>query len=278
MLSKITLSMGCLLFPVAALADTFDIINSNNQFGIQAISTYVDYTETGNGIFGTQTGTLDTETGAVPGFALSSSSMDDLWLGNDYFAAEYDHSRGNTDYTGALCNPTCGAYGSYVGTSSAVLANFSFRYGSGVSIRDKFMLTPYAELGHHKWDRGVNYGETYTHNWFGLGALGQYSPVRKLVISANAMIGQTFGSYITVNSGPGLTGFSGSLGNSVTYRIGIAADYAFMPHFHGNIGVDYSSFSYGMSGIYPIGGGFVAWEPDSKTYYTTVKAGLGYAF
>lgn len=268
-----------------AFAGTPDIKASNNQVGIRIISTNVDYTETGNGIFGTPTGTLDTETGGVPGHALYISTMKDLWLGNDYIEAEYDNSSGNTNYVGGFIGPPATPYGSAVGTSSATLINYSARYGKGFikgfiidNANDEFMLTPYAELGHHEWDRGANYGETYTHNYLGFGALGQYSPVSKLVLSANAMVGETFGSYITVNSGPGLNGFSGSLGNSILYKVGVAADYAFMKHFHGNVGVDYMSFNYGISAAYPVGGGFVAWEPDSKTNYTTVKIGLGYAF
>jgi hypothetical protein len=268
-------SLACLTLSAAAFAGTSDIKASNNQIGIQVISTNVDYTETGNGIFGA-TGTLDTETGGVPGDALFISSMKNLWLGNDYFEAEYDHSSGNTNYVGGYIGPPATPYGSVVGTSSAELTNFSFRFGNGFGFRDKFMLTPYLEFGHHEWDRGVNYGEIYTHNYVGFGALGQYSPVGKLVLSANAMLGETFGSYITVNSGAGLNGFSGELGNSNLYKIGIAADYAFVQNLHGNIGVDYMSFNYGISAVYPVNGGSL--EPDSKTNYTTVKIGLGYAF
>ena len=58
-----------------ALADTSDIKASNNQVGIRTISTNVDYTETGNGQFGSPTGTLDTEAGRVPGYALSISTI-----------------------------------------------------------------------------------------------------------------------------------------------------------------------------------------------------------
>ena len=137
------------------------------------------------------------------------------------------------------------------------------------------MLTPYLELGSHQWDRGVNSGETYTHNYYGIGALGQYSPVSKLVLSANVLYGTTYGSYIKVN---GPFGFSGGLGDSTLNKFGVAADYAFTKNFHGNVGVDYMSFKYGMSSVYPVGGGFVAWEPASKTTYTMVKVGLGYAF
>lgn len=251
-----------------ALADTSDIKASNNQVGIRTISTNVDYTETGNGQFGSPTGTLDTEAGRVPGYALSISTMQNLWLGNDYIEAGYDYSSGITNYVGGSMSLPLMPYGSVVGTSGATLINYSVRYGTGFIVNDEFMLTPYAELGHHEWDRGVNWGELYTHNYYGIGALGQYSPVSRLVLSANAMTGSTFGSNIAINGF-----FSGALGNSSLYRVGAGADYAFAQNLHGNVGVDYTSFSYGISAVY---GGY--FEPDSKTNYTTVRIGLGYAF
>lgn len=260
-------ALACLTFSTA-FAGMSDIKASNNQIGIQTISTNVNYMETDN-----STGTLDTETGGVPGYALSISMMKDLWRKNDYIKAEYDHSSGNTNYVGGLIGPPATPYGSYVATSGAVLTNFSFRSGNGFGFRDEFMVTPYLEFGYHEWDRGVNYSEIYTHNYLGFGALGQYSPVSKLVLSANAMLGETFGSYIIVNSGPGLNGFSGALGNSILYKFGVAADYAFIKRLHGTVDIDYLSFNYGMSAVY---GGYL--EPDSKTSYTTVRIGLGYAF
>ncbi len=281
MLLKIVLSTSCVLFSASAFADISAVRASNNQISIQTISTKVDYTETGNGTLGTATGTLDTETGDVPGSAIFLSTMTS---NNEYFHVGYDHSSGHTMYTGMPI--TGGVFGSIVGVSSAVLGNFNARFGEGFEIHSvgrqpvvPFMLTPYVEIGRHKWDRGVNYGETYTHNYVTVGALWQFSPINsKLVLSADAMLGTTFRSYIVVNSGPGLTGFSGALGNSTIYKVGLSADYAFLNHFHGNVGVDYMSFGYGMSAVYPVGGGFVAWEPDSKTNYTIIKFGVGYSF
>lgn len=263
----------------AAFAGTSDIKVSNNQLGFQLISTNVDYTETGNGILGSRTGILDTERGPVPGSAVSISAMKDWWLGNDYIEAEYDQASGYTEYVGGYLSPPT-PYGSVVGTSGATLTNYSARYGTGYKIRNSFMLTPYAEFGHHEWNRGVNTGELYTHNYYGIGALGQYSPVGGLVLSANVMLGKTYASYITVNptSGAGGGGFSGALGNSALYRIGAGADYLFAQNLHGTIGVDYTGFSYGISNVYSVGSGYVAWEPDSKTNYTTVRIGLGYGF
>ena len=262
-------ALVCLALSATAYADTSDIKTSNNQLGFQFISTNVDYTETYNGI------TLDTETGGVPGNAISISLMKDLWFGNDYIEAEYDYSSGNTKYVGGYIGPPATPYGSVTGTSGATLTDYSARYGIGQIINytddesaDDLMLTYFAELGHHEWDRGVNLGETYTHNHFGIGVLCQYSPASRLVLSANAMIGITFGSNIDV-----VGFFSGALGNSTLYRAGVSADYAFVQNLHGNVGVEYTSFDYGISAVY---GGYL--EPDSTTNYTTVRVGLGYAF
>ena len=253
-----------------AFAGISQIRESNNQFGFQLVSTNVDYTETGDGILA-PSGTLDTEKGPVPGYALSISTMQDLWLGNDYLEAEYDHASGNTDYVGGLLGPPPTPYGSIVATSGATLTNFSARYGAGLMVNDQAMLTPYLELGHHEWDREVNLGELYTHNYYGIGVLGQYTPADRLVLSARAMFGHTFGSNIAINGA-----FSGALGNSSLFKAGAAADYVLVQNLHGSIGVDYTSFNYGISGVYPVGVGYVAWEPDSKTNYTTVRIGLGY--
>ena len=51
-------SASCL----SALAQIQEIKSSNNQIGIQGISSYVDYTETNDGRFGTTVGKLNTET------------------------------------------------------------------------------------------------------------------------------------------------------------------------------------------------------------------------
>jgi len=273
-MKKIALSMCCLMFSAAVFAEKSDIVASNNQFGVHFLSTNVDYTETGNGIFGTRTGVIDTETGPVPGFGVSVSAM--RGPGNDYFHVEAALANGHTAYTGALI--AGGAYGSVVGTSSATLTDLSGRFGKGYARGFQSMLTPFFEFGRHQWDRGVNYGETYTHYYYGIGVLGQYAPASRVVLSASALLGRTTGSYITVNSGPGLNGFAGALGDSMLSRVGVAADYAFAPQVHGTVALDYTSFKYGMSAVYSVGGGFVSWEPDSQTHYTTFRVGLGVGF
>lgn len=274
-MDRIALSVCCLILPATAAAGTSEILASNNQASLQFVSTYVNYTETGNGIFGTHTGVLDTETGSVPGAALSVSFM--VRPEHLYFRAGYDYSSLYTNYTGSLQG---GSFGSVMSRSSAILVNYGARLGKGITLRDSFMLTPYFEFGRHEWNRGVNYGEIYTHDYLGLGILGQYSPAAAsaFVFSLNAMLGETRESYIVVKPGSRAYGFEGGLGDSPLMRFGLAADYAITKRLHGNLAADYESFRYGMSAVYPVGAGFVAWEPDSRTYYTTLRLGLGLAF
>ncbi len=289
------LQIICILYSAAAFADptenngstrrrvstsdtsSSDIKASNNQVGFQSISTNVNYTETGNGRLGSATGTLDTEIGPVSGRSYYFSEMKDVLFGNDYFKVVYDQSGGYTNYVGGTLNPPS-PYGSIVSTSSATLLNYSFRYGKGFSRQSSTMFTPYVEIGSHKWERGVNFGETYSNSFYGYGLLSQFSFSNKIVLSVDAMSGHTTQSNITVTSGPGVDGFSGELGNSDLYKIGVSLDWALVQRLHVTAGADYTAFNYGISAIFPSSGNNVAWEPDSKTNYTTVRLGLGWGF
>ena len=138
------------------------------------------------------------------------------------------------------------------------------------------MAIPYLEIGSHEWDRGVNDGETYKHSYYGVGAMIQFSPVDKLVMTLDGMIGRTHSASIDVSSAPNFAGlpiYEGSLGNFQLSRFGATADYAFTKHIHGMIGADYTSYKYGMSPPH-----YGIWEPDSKTEMTMYRVGIGYVF
>jgi len=250
------------------------IIDSNNQFSAKFVLKKLSYAENGNGILGSPVGLLDTEKGYVPGWGLGLTFMGNVLLDKDYVDLEFSNSTGHTDYVGALIGG--GGFGSVTGTSSARLLDLSARIGEGFSVGQNFMLTPFLELGHHKWYRGINAGETYNHSYWGGGLLAQTSIINKFVLSVNGMIGRTFSSTIDVTPiGP--FGFSGDLGNSITYRFGASVDYAITKNVHINFGVDHTRFKYGMSNLFPVPGGLI-WEPDSKSRYTVFNAGVGLAF
>lgn len=272
MLRNFAVSILCTMFPVIAAAS--GIVAANNQIAIQSISTNVDYAETGNGRLGTATGTLNTETGPVSGFGAYLSAMRDVLFGNDYFKVAYDYSSGRTDYVGSFQG---GKFGSVVSTSGAIFTNYGIRYGRGFATGSASMLTPYIEYAFHQWERGINYGETYTHERSGLGLLGQYALGDRWVLAADVMYGRTTASNIVVSSGATLVGFSGGLGDSDLYRGGVSVDFAWGPKIHATLGVDYTAFAYGISAVYP-SGKTVIWEPDSRTNFTTVRFSLGQEF
>jgi hypothetical protein len=288
-----------LIFTTTAFAGMDAIKASNNQIGVQFVSTNIDYIESYPD--GT---TANTEKGGIQGFGLSLTVMKDLLLGNDYLKASFNHSKGDVDYLGSLgggCYAVCIAYegyspiyGSYGQKNHAKVMDFTLRYGKGLELNNSLMLTPYAELGHHEWKRDLGdtcvvgitpdcaSSEKYKHYYSGLGALIQQSPNQNLVLTLDGFIGHTFSSKISgsgttyLNTIPGVfTSFSPQdLGDKAMYRLGVSADYAFTTQIHANIGVDYLAFKYGRSAIF----NEYSYEPDSKTNYTNVKVGVGYAF
>lgn len=253
-----------------AFANINDIMQANNQVLVQSIITNVDYTETGDGTLGTSTGILDTENGNVGGYSIGMSAMKSLVFSNDFVKINYSHNKGHTKYIGQL--QSGGGYGSVVGTSAATMDDFVFNYGLSYDMNKNVLLTPYVEYATHNWDRGVNYGETYSHQSYGVGVLAQYSPNKEWIFSANALVGHTFDSNINV-----VNYFNGKLGNSSLYKYGFSVDYAFSDKWHGNVGVDYTEFKYGKSALYPIGSS-VYWEPTSKTQNVSYKIGVSYLF
>ena len=294
-LSLLVLLLG---MSFGASADTDAIRAANNQAGLQYVNSNVNYTETFPG--GAK---ADTERGHVPGFGVSASVMKDIFLGNDYVEAQFSRLNGNTHYVGSSQTPTVlsptgiGTYGSLTQSDGAQITDFSVRYGKAFEVQGRYLVTPFAEAGYHEWKRILRAScgagvvascgstEDYTNGYLGLGVMGQVSPAEHWVLTANALIGMTISSNISVKGGPillaavGTAEGSAGLGNSPIYRLGLGADYAFTKQFHANVGVDYVDFEYGKSGNFALGSpGPTVYEPDSTSKYTTINVGLGYAF
>lgn len=269
------LLLTCLVFSAPAFAAIKDIEAANNQFSAQFHSRDMDHTETANGTV------LDTEDARLPGYGFAASIMRDLWLGRDFLEAEYSSFHGESNYIGStIGNP---AYGSLTGKSGARIEDASLRYGNGYVIDSETMVTPYGELGYHKYRRTIGNGtpaaylETYTHYYYGIGVMGQVTPGDGVVLSANVLIGRTVAPGITVGL-PAPFGFSAGLGSSTLYRVGAAVDYALAPRLHASLGVDYMSWKYGASASHAAGFGIPLYEPDSRTNNATIKTGIGYSF
>lgn len=274
-----------LLFPfsTSAFAGLAEIVDANNQIKISRSNLYMDYAETAGAIdvrlnTGKTPGTLlDTEDGPVSGFSWSISAMRDLFVENDYLNIEYSYHAGSTRYIGAYLSG--GSYGSVVSRSGAILTDISIQYGRGAPLSKSWLLTPYFEIGRHYWWRGVNYGETYTHNYYGVGLLGQYSPSRSWVFSFHGLLGNTQGANIdVVGASASDPGFSGALGLAQLTKIGAEVGYVLPSELIINFAVESTQFKYGSSATYPSKPGYVQWEPDSATTNTTVRLGLGVTY
>ena len=266
--TKLIAAIFGMILANSTIAGIQEIKVSNNQLGLQLMTLSMDYAERDDaGVL------LDTEKGPVSGTTIFFTSM--RTRANVYFQGQYSHNEGKTNYVGGLLGPPSTPYGSIITTSAATITNYSLRLGKGFELANRHMnntanmLTPYIELGRQEWYRGVNAGETYYHNAYGIGLLWQMSAAgSSLVISMAGLVGKTFDAYINVSGY-----FSGALGNSTMYKAGVNIDYALSRAFHLNSGIDYVRFNYSKSDVYS---GYL--EPDSTSSNLFYKAGIGISF
>jgi hypothetical protein len=258
--------------PTKAVPSSNEIISVNNQFAVDFAGTHVDYMERDTG-----GAPLDSETGWVPGVAVSASLMRDWGVHNLYLYGQYTWTTGHTAYVGS----TGGPYGSFTNTDGADLSNADIRIGEGFDFPHDMMLTPYFGLGWHDWARNLpgssGYHEDYSNWYAGAGLMFQVVPAPRWVLSANGLVGSTFDASMVTSLIPGgypITPQTYNLGSSAIFMAGFAADYAITQAIHVNFGVDYVGFGYGKSPASKIDGSL---EPDSKTSYVIAKVGLGIA-
>lgn len=243
------------------------ILNSNNQFTWDVVGSHLDYLET----FG---GPLDTEKGTLRGASTSGSFMGDvLGIHNVYAFGQFTYLGDHTRHGEA--NPVFNGL-----RTDAQIRDEDFRLGAGLSLGRDIMLTPYLGFGEHYWLRNFpgpgGYREDYWNQYAGAGLLLQYSPIPRLVLSANGLFGGMIHPKLTTNQNGGfpIPNQSFDLGQANIWKAGANIDYAFTNRIHGNLGVDYTAFTYGQS---PVGiGGF--FEPHSRTEDWVARVGAGYSF
>jgi opacity protein-like surface antigen len=263
---------------------------SNNQISLQYAGINKNYEEYNPaGLFNDPAlpvgAVIDSENGWVHGVSVTGSAMFNLGaFCNLYVFGRGSYFDGSTDYWQPL--------GRLSGQSNAKIWEGDFRFGKGFDLTPNFMLTPYLGVGARSWDRdlcqggacfGGGFHENYRHSYVGAGLMAQYAMTPALVLTASGLIGGTFDSTLTggplANGNPTIIPFRTGLGNSTIYKIEGALDYAFTQNFHGNIGVEYTEFRYGLSAPFVTDNlGNPAVEPDSRTRNVTVRAGLGWAF
>ncbi len=262
--------------PIAPILAVNDIVNANNQITLDFADTYLDYLESDS----PSGAPLDSEKGWVPGLAVSGSLMRNWIVDNLYLYGQFKWVDGHSAYVGGTSgNPV---YGSFTNTDGAEIFNEDFRVGKGFAINSSFMLTPYVGAGARQWGRNLpgagGYHEDYSDGYVGGGLLAQFSPISRLVLSANGLIGSTFDASMTssrIAGGFPITPQTYDLGAKPIYMLGASADYAITQNIHVNAGVDYVNFHFGKSAVSPID---FTYEPNSATSETTLKVGLGYGF
>jgi hypothetical protein len=258
---------------LTTVAGWSDILSANNQISVDFAETYVDYMETvGDTPF-------DSERGWLPGMSVSGSLMRDWVVKNLYLYGQFTWATGNTNYVGSYQG---GNYGDLTLSDGAVVDNEDFRVGKGFGLSNGVMLTPYIGAGARQWSRNLpgpgGYHEDYSHGYAGGGLLAQFSPSPRWVISANGLVGSTFGASMRSSLIPGgfpITPQTYDLGSAAIYMAGLSIDYAMTQRVHANVGIDYSNFRYGESQVSSMDGSY---EPDSRTSQVALKVGLGFTF
>jgi hypothetical protein len=265
------------------------ITAANNQISVDYAGTNINYTEynPANPLFTDPRvavgAPIDTEKGWLHGVSVTGSGMFNLGtVCNVYLFARGSFFDGRTDYW---------EVGGPNGQSNAKVWEGDFRVGKGFDLSPNVMLTPYLGGGLRQWDRtlcqagpcvGGGFLERYSHDYIGAGLLLQYAATSQLVFSGSGLVGGTFDSQLRSSPIAGgdrrILNSQTSLGNSAIYKLEASADYAFTPNLHGNVGVEYTNFSYGESGQFIASTLGAAIEPRSRTETVTVRAGLGWAF
>src|SRR5581483_2710963 len=112
------------------------------------------------------------------------------------------------------------------GNSHAIIQNYEFKLGHGFPIRYEWMITPYLGVGGRHWVRELGPGtagefvESYDHKFVSLGAMTQYSPSDRWVITGDAQIGRTISPSINTSDG---SLSDAALGVAPILRLGLEA-------------------------------------------------------
>ena len=250
-----------------AYAGNLNIVKSNNMVGAGYLYTTQYYAEHISNI------PSDSETGHASGIKLFVSAMRNIGpVSNVYGYVDYYRSAGVSSY-------------SYPGTSGAnsglVLSGYSLRAGKGFSIGDSVMVTPYLNYGYREWSRMIgenlpdSYQELYQYSDYGIGVIGEYTPMNKLVLKGRVQMDEMTGNKLNVYSLPG--GFNGdiplTLGKKPVYTFLVGANYSVGYHVSvfGNLSLLKTSF-----GQSPVND--EVYEPNSDTTDLGLNVGVGYNF
>ena len=246
------------------------ILSADNNISAAFNDTNMNYQEN------ISTMPADSETGFMPGFTLGTSFLGSVYGVNNLYAdIHYTRDSGSIAYKGSLSN---GAV--YDGTDNATTNRVVARVGVAFPVASSVVLTPYVAGGYQEWSRNLagpaGYSENYTSGLVGVGGLAQYSPMNRVVLTANANIEALVGGGMTPSGVPGYpNGYFGSTSfkTSGEENLGVSANYEFAPSWSVFAGLKYTHFTY-------TGGALLhgAAEPSSATNLFGVDTGIAYNF
>jgi hypothetical protein len=218
----------------------------------------------------------DSETGFMPGFTLGTSFLGSVYgINNLYADVHYTRNSGAIAYKGSLSN---GAV--YNGTDNATTNRVSARFGMAFPVAHNVAVIPYVAGGYQQWSRNIagqfGYSENYSTGLVGVGGLAQYTPMRNVVLTANANIEALVGGGMTPSGVPGVpSGYYGSTSfkTSGEQNLGVSANYEFAPSWSVFAGLKYTHFTYTGGPL-----NYGAKEPSSATNLFGVDTGIAYNF
>lgn len=292
------------------------ILSVNNMISVSYPVSGLNYGEYNDGFASSINNKyLDTDNGFTNSFEINLAST----FNHLYFNENFSYSSGNVAYSGY--NQTYGGtvlnsqmiYQPINFTESIKIYNFNWKIGYMLPIADKFVITPYVELGRHIWKRGDNTIQyAYYSNWLAMaGVLAQYAFTSKLVGDIDFSYGTTFdaqakennnasgGSYYCQNNeistcvpvGIYEDAVTFDLGSKAMYNLSAGLDYRFYRKFHISANVNYERFKYGQSSTITLAptaiynNGALEYflhnsvtEPNSVTNEIIYGIGIGYSF
>ena len=266
------------LFSASAMADSAwnasqnPIVAANNEIGLAATGTLMNYQEH----FAT-TGVLsapmdDTESGWLPGFSVNLSGMNNNLTENLYLSLNYNYSSAGIAYKGSYI----GSYVPLYSTDQATTQNFLGKLGKGFSISNNMMLTPYVTGGFQLWNRQLpGTHERYHSELVGAGLMYQYAPTARLVLGADMRVLALVGGGIKTSQ------WSSGFGTSGEETVGIHADYKISGGWHAYGGLNFTHFTYIGTGIVTFYQGatkYIGKEPPSSTNLLGMSVGLAYSY
>jgi opacity protein-like surface antigen len=274
------------VLPLAHATDNEAFRRANNVVGLSLGAQHQNYRELMSGA------TVDSNIGDIkPSYRLYATAQRDLLGISDlYLGASVSYASGSNTYDGSLVNLLTGEQTPVTSRTPTRLFDWNLRAGKAFTLNEAetIQLIPYVDYAQHRWDRldGGDFGdysEHYSHSVISLGAIGQYSPTERLVLSAEAQLGYLYDAsvraralegYIPVGNGYYLVGPDGPivLGNHGSVMFGLGADYAVTPTFHVTAGYRWQRYGYGVG----VNNSFQ--EPTSKTVMQRVEVGVALTF